>query len=76
VVWNDQKSRKPLGFLNKSLYKLGKTGTLRTVMNDITVGDNSLDGVPGFAATPGWDFATGRGTPNVGLVQALVRDND
>jgi len=32
-----------------------------------------LDGVPGFAAAAGWDKATGWGTPNLGLVDALIR---
>jgi subtilase family serine protease len=76
VAIANQKAKKPLGFLNKSLYKLGKSGTLGTVLNDITVGDNSIDGVPGFAATAGWDFATGWGTPNAGLIDALVKDKN
>jgi subtilase family serine protease len=69
----NHKGGQPLGFLNKSLYQMGKKGTLDTTMNDVTVGDNSLDGVPGFAATAGWDKATGWGTPNLGLVDALIR---
>ena len=73
IAIGNQKGGRPLGFLNKSLYQLGKKGTLGTVLNDITVGDNSLDGVPGFAATAGYDKATGWGTPNLGLVDALIR---
>ena len=69
----NQKAGNPMGFLNKSLYKLGKSGALGTVMHDITTGTNSIDGVPGFAATPGWDLATGWGTPNVGLLNSLVK---
>ncbi|MGZ5035794.1 MAG: S53 family peptidase [Usitatibacter sp.] len=72
----NQKSRKPLGFLNKSLYKLGKSGTLGTVLNDITTGNNNFAGVTGFPATAGWDFATGWGTPNAGLINSLVKDED
>jgi subtilase family serine protease len=76
VALINQKVGKPIGFLNKSLYKLGKAGTLGTVMHDITIGDNSFAGVTGFPATPGWDFATGWGTPNTGFVNSLMKDND
>jgi subtilase family serine protease len=72
VAIANQKGGAPLGFLNKNLYQLGKKGTLGTVMNDITVGDNSLEGVVGYSAGPGWDLATGWGTPNAGLVDALI----
>ena len=72
VALLNQKAGGPLGFLNKSLYKLGKKGTLDAVTHDITTGDNGFDGVPGFPATPGWDFATGWGTPNAGLVDVLI----
>jgi subtilase family serine protease len=72
----NQRSKHPAGFLNKSLYKLGKLGQLQPLMHDITQGDNSLDGVPGYPAAAGWDFATGWGTPSAGMVDALVRDNN
>jgi subtilase family serine protease len=55
--------RRPIGFLNPYLYVLGPTGHF---FHDITVGDNSFNGVPGYSAGPGWDAATGWGTPNVG----------
>jgi subtilase family serine protease len=51
------------------------------LFHDITVGDNSFCGfaapdgddvcVPGFRATPGWDLATGWGTPNFGVLMSL-----
>jgi subtilase family serine protease len=58
---------KPLGPLNSKLYKLGGKGG-----HDITVGDNSYGGVTGYAATKGWDLATGWGTPDIGLINALI----
>lgn len=61
-----QLAKRPLGFLNKRLYKLGARGVLAGLMHDVTVGDNSLAGVTGFPAGPGWDLATGWGTPNFG----------
>jgi kumamolisin len=31
----------------------------------VTVGDNSDNGVTGYQAAPGWDLATGWGTPDI-----------
>ena len=68
----------PVGFLNNRLYLLGRFGLLKGLSHDITVGDNGFcfftvpdpPGdflcVDGFSATPGWDLATGWGTPNLG----------
>jgi subtilase family serine protease len=50
------------------------------LFRDITVGDNTYCGtdtswesvcVPGLSATPGWDLATGWGTPNFSALMAL-----
>lgn len=49
-----------LGFANPILYKLPAS-----TFHDITVGTNGL-----FPATPGYDYATGLGTPIVGLLAA------
>jgi subtilase family serine protease len=68
----NQSAEEPLGFLNDRLYKLGKRGVLSTVMHDITVGNNTFEGVTGFSAKPGWDLATGWGTPNTGFVPKLT----
>ncbi len=70
----NQSSHHPAGFINRSLYTLGKQGALQPLMHDVTQGDNSIDGVPGFSAGPGWDNATGWGTPNGGMIGALMKD--
>jgi len=58
----------PLGFLNPKLYLLRGMG-----FYDVTVGNNSFQGVPGYNATPGWDLATGWGSPDVStLLRELV----
>lgn len=50
-----------LGFLNPWLYGGGYKA-----FNDVTTGSNYGCDTTGFAAVPGWDAATGWGTP-VGL---------
>ena len=47
------------GFATPLLYRLGDGVTYSSDFNDITVGDN------GYPATPGWDYNTGFGTPDV-----------
>jgi subtilase family serine protease len=76
VAIANQKKGRPLGFLNERIYSLGKQGKLRTVMHDITVGDNSIGGIPGYSAAKGWDLATGWGTPKNGFVSSLVHADD
>jgi tripeptidyl-peptidase-1 len=53
----------PLGFLNPTLYQLGKVGF------DVTQGKNldtncNRGTLPGFPAAVGWDAVSGLGTPN------------
>jgi subtilase family serine protease len=52
---------KQLGFLNPTLYRLGAKATKAGIV-DVTVGNNTQFGVPGFAATTGFDIASGWGT--------------
>lgn len=58
----------PLGFLNLKLYSLGALVGQSQFFHDITNGNNSFNGVPGYGATIGWDLASGWGTPNLGKV--------
>ncbi len=69
---------RPIGWLNPILYAIGGTGLFDRIGRDITVGDNAfVPGVAGYAAKPGWDPATGWGTPNLielpGPVVQLLR---
>ncbi len=68
----NQFAGQPLGFLNPSLYALGGLGQFKLLGRDITVGNNTFAGVPGFSATVGWDLASGWGTPNLGLAGVLT----
>jgi len=67
----NQFAGRPLGFINPALYLIGATGEFRLIGRDVTVGNNALNGVPGYSAAPGWDLATGWGTPN--LINILAR---
>jgi subtilase family serine protease len=64
----NQMAGHPLGFINPGLYKLGQSSNYTQDFHDITNGNNSVSykgvTVPGYSAVPGWDPATGLGTPN------------
>lgn len=70
----DQLAGRGIGLLNPYAYALGATGR---GFHDVTVGNNSDNGVTGYNATPGWDLTTGWGSPNLAQVfggfGALVR---
>jgi len=60
-----QKRGGRLGLLNGELYELGAEqalGLRAHVFHDVTVGNIGLPGVPGPAAGPGYDLATGWGS--------------
>lgn len=50
-----------LGLLNPALYKMASTGYV-----DVTSGNNDLGGVGVYSAAPGYDMASGLGSPNPG----------
>jgi len=59
-------SKAPIGFANPALYAIAHSASYSANFHDITAGDNVLAGTSiGFTATPGYDLATGWGTPNV-----------
>jgi subtilase family serine protease len=70
-----QSHRGPLGFVSPMLYDLAKDPkSYARDFHDVTTGNNALNltalGFPaasqfGFAAAPGYDLATGLGSPNV-----------
>ncbi len=68
-----------LGFLNRTLYRLGErqvTGhpSAAAVFHDVTSGNNALGSSVGFAAGPGYDLATGWGSPNVAVLIGALLD--
>ena len=84
----DQKTGERQGLVNYALYPLAEAENFgncnsasRTnpavastcIFNDVTTGNNSVPGQPGFNAGIGYDLATGLGSVNpANLVQALV----
>jgi subtilase family serine protease len=70
----DQLAGRGIGLLDPYAYALGASGR---GFHDVTVGNNSDNGVTGYNATPGWDLTTGWGSPNLAQVfggfGALVR---
>jgi kumamolisin len=59
----------PIGFMNPALYTLAATHQPYPPFHDVTVGDNLY-----YPATPGYDLATGLGTPDAwNLARDLVR---
>ncbi len=70
-----------LGLLNPTLYRAAHSRAAGRIFHDITVGDNTFSGtdvdgnpvvVPGFSARPGWDAATGLGSPIATGVVPLI----
>jgi pseudomonalisin len=64
-----------LGNLNPPLYALAAAqyaGTGPAVFRDVVSGNNSVPGVSGFSAGPGYDAVTGLGTPDVAALAAAL----
>ena len=54
-----------VGFLDPTLYSIGKSPLYHSTFHDITVGDNTSPASTNlFFAVPGYDLCTGWGTPN------------
>jgi subtilase family serine protease len=65
---------KRLGWINKRLYRMSYA---RDGLVDVTTGNNSFAGVAGFAATRGYDLASGLGTVNTPrFVRSLAQRTD
>jgi subtilase family serine protease len=60
----------PLGFLNPALYRAAGNSYAAN-FTDVTSGTNAFGSVAGYAAGPGYDMASGLGTPAPGLGNTL-----
>jgi hypothetical protein len=61
----------PIGFANPALYAIGKGTNYQTDFHDITTGNTNNGNGASFNAVPGYDLATGWGSP---AGQALISD--
>jgi len=64
--------KRPVGFINQWLYRLGGQGVLNGLLHDVTIGNNGFDNVPGYPAGAGYDLSTGWGTPNFGNLKFML----
>jgi hypothetical protein len=66
--------RPPVGFINPAVYVIGLGSGYTSAFHDITTGDNTSPSSPTrFYAVPGYDLATGWGTPSgQSLINALA----
>ncbi len=60
-----------LGFLNPALYRAAAAGSYAANFTDVTSGTNGFGSAAGYAAGPGYDMASGLGTPASGLGNTL-----
>jgi len=59
----------PLGNINPALYAIGASGRC---FHDVTAGANTFHGNSGEAAGPGWDLATGWGSPDASCLVPML----
>jgi subtilase family serine protease len=70
----DQAAGHRLGLLNPALYAIAAGSHYHSAFHDITTGNNSWDVslFTGYQAGPGWDPASGLGSPNVARLISLL----
>jgi len=59
----------PLGYVNPMLYAIAAESPPDTVFHDVVEGGNLA-----HRATPGWDYATGLGSPDVTALAGAIID--
>jgi len=72
----DEKAGYDLGFINTAVYHIGQANSRYAAsFHDVTIGNNAIPGVTTvFNAGPGWDPATGLGSPSADqLVNNLIQ---
>jgi subtilase family serine protease len=70
----DQNAGYDLGFINKALYHIGQAQSHYSAsFFDVVSGNNSYAGVTGFNAGPGWDPATGLGSPSADQLVSYLK---
>ncbi len=72
----DQYAHHDLGFVNPAIYRIARGSSYHQAFHDITTGSNIVNtppvGMGGYQAGPGWDPATGWGTPDAQVLVPLL----
>ena len=65
-----------LGFVNPAIYRIARSSSYHQAFHDITTGNNIVNtppvGMGGYQAGPGWDPATGWGSPDAQVLVPLL----
>jgi len=76
VALADQDAGHRLGFVNPAIYAIARGPAYHRAFHDVTTGDNSVFWptrlFTGYTAGPGWDPATGWGSPNAQVLVPLL----
>jgi subtilase family serine protease len=72
----DQDAHHDLGFVNPAIYRIARSSSYHQAFHDITTGSNVVNtppvGLGGYQAGPGWDPATGWGSPDAQVLVPLL----
>jgi subtilase family serine protease len=72
----DQYAGHSLGFVNPALYRIARGSRYHQAFHDIIKGDTTVKFPPktfqGYKAVPGWDAATGLGSPDASVLVPLL----
>jgi subtilase family serine protease len=77
IALADQYAHHDLGFVNPAIYRIARGSRYHQAFHDVTTGNNELTmpypaGTAGYRATPGWDPATGWGSPDAQVLVPLL----
>jgi len=77
IALADQDAHHDLGFVNPAIYRIARGSSYHQAFHDITTGNNIMTmpypiGTVGYQAAPGWDPATGWGSPDAQVLVPLL----
>jgi subtilase family serine protease len=77
IALADQYAHHDLGLVNPAIYRIARSSSYHQAFHDITTGNNDMTmpypaGTAGYQATPGWDPATGWGSPDAQVLVPLL----
>jgi subtilase family serine protease len=79
IALADQYVGRHLGFVNPTIYRIGRTARYHQAFHDITTGNSTAafpqGTITGYQASPGWDPVTGWGSPDAQMLIPLLARN-